>query len=93
MDDGPAAWRTETPVHRGQPADTAWTVVMVDGKKKWLECYKIIGEYIYTHGSMISKDGTRSYKQYSPVDEKSMRPVEGIDRYHPLYSFMTAERF
>ena len=51
-------------------------VVMVDGKKKWLECYKIVGVHIYPRFHDIKQDGTRSYKQYSPVDEKSMRPVE-----------------
>ena len=51
-------------------------LVMVDGKKKWLECYKIVGVHIHPRFHDIKQDGTRSYKQYSPVDEKSMRPVK-----------------
>lgn len=51
-------------------------VVMVDGKKKWLECYKIIGVHIHPRFRNINKDGTRSYVSYTAADDRTMKPVE-----------------
>lgn len=51
-------------------------VVIVDGKKKWLECYKIIGVHIHPRFHNLNKDGKRSYIFYTAADEKTMRLVE-----------------
>ena len=51
-------------------------VVIVDGKRKWLECYKIIGVHIHPRFHDIKRDGTRSGISYTAVDDRSMKPVE-----------------
>ena len=51
-------------------------VVIVDGKRKWLESYKIIGVHIHPRFHDIKQDGTRSGTSYTAVNDRTMKPVE-----------------
>lgn len=51
-------------------------VVIVDGKKKWLECYRLIGVHIHPRFRNINKDGTRSGVSYTAVNDRTMKTVE-----------------
>jgi hypothetical protein len=51
-------------------------IVMVDGRKVWLDCYKVIGIHIQPRFQRLNLNGQRGYISYQAKDYKSMKPIE-----------------